>query len=334
LSLITQTSLFCKRIFRVNVYLPVAHVSVNLLWMLFFGFIVGGMAGFFGVGGGFLITPMLNAIFGVPYPVAVASSLSLLVGITVASTIRHSKYGNIDYKLGLVMVIGTSIGVDAGAKLLSLIKSLQNLLPGIGGHHIDVLELILSLSYIVMLSLIGLSIFRESLKTIKMTKSTASGEGISGEPEASKSVKRIRALKIKPIIRFPASGITGISIWVIMGIAFVVGMMSGFMGIGGGFILMPALIYIIGCPTVVAVGTSLFGILFTAGYGAFTYALEGEVDLVLVVSLLISSSIGSVIGASFTRKAGGPNVRMLFSLIAFVAVIIVAIKLGVTLFHR
>lgn len=317
-----------------NVYLPVAHVSVNLLWMLFFGFIVGGMAGFFGVGGGFLITPMLNAIFGVSYPVAVASSLSLLVGITVASTIRHSKYGNIDYKLGLVMVIGTSVGVNAGAKLLSLIKGLQNLLPGVREHRIDVLELILSLSYIIMLSLIGWSILKESLKTMKMTKSISSEEKGNGEPQPSENIKRLRALKIKPIISFPASGISGISIWVIMGIAFVVGMMSGFMGIGGGFILMPALIYIIGCPTVVAVGTSLFGILFTAAYGAFTYSLEGDVDLVLVVSLLVSSSIGSVIGASFTRKAGGPNVRMLFSLIAFVAVIIVAIKLGITLFHK
>ena len=317
-----------------NLYLPVAHVSVNLLWMLCFGFIVGGMAGFFGVGGGFLITPMLNAIFGVPYPVAVGSSLSLLVGITVASTIRHSKYGNIDYKLGLVMVIGTSIGVDAGAKLLSLIKGLQKILPPAGGHHIDVLEIVLSISYIVMLSLIGFSIFKESLKTMKMTKSISTGADISTEPEASESVKKIRALRIKPIIRFPASGISGISVWIIMGIAFVVGMMSGFMGIGGGFILMPALIYIIGCPTVVAVGTSLFGILFTAAYGAFTYSLQGDVDLVLVISLLISSAIGSVIGASFTRKAGGPNVRMLFSLIAFVAVVIVAIKLGITLLHR
>ena len=316
-----------------SLYLPIANVHVNLLWMLLFGFVVGGMAGFFGVGGGFLITPMLNALFGVPYPVAVGSSLSLLVGITVASTIRHSKYGNIDYKLGLVMVIGTAIGVDVGARLLILIKGLQNLLPAMEGHHIDVLEIVLSLSYIVMLSLIGLSIFRESLKTMKMTKSVSSGVQVSGEPEASEGVKRIRALKIKPMIRFPASGISGISLWVIMGIALVVGMMSGFMGIGGGFILMPALIYIIGCPTVIAVGTSLFGILFTAAYGSFTYSLEGNIDLVLVTSLLISSAIGSVIGASFTRKAGGPNVRMLFSLIAFVAVIIVGIKLGATVLH-
>ena len=316
-----------------SMYLPIAHVHVNLVWMLLFGFIVGGMAGFFGVGGGFLITPMLNAIFGVPYPVAVGSSLSLLVGITVASTIRHSKYGNIDYKLGIVMVLGTSVGVEAGAKLLNVIKGLQNLLPSTGGHHVDLLEIILSMSYIVMLSLIGLSIFRESLKTMKMTRRVASGAQGSGEPEASEGVKKIRALKWKPMLRFNASGISGISLWVITGIAFVTGVLSGFMGIGGGFIMMPALIYIIGCPTVIAVGTSLFSILFTAAYGSFTYSLEGNIDLVLVTSLLISSAIGSVIGASFTRKAGGPNVRMLFSLIAFVAVIIVGIKLGATVLH-
>ncbi|MCL4469242.1 MAG: sulfite exporter TauE/SafE family protein [Deltaproteobacteria bacterium] len=316
-----------------SMYLPIAHVHVNLVWMLLFGFVVGGMAGFFGVGGGFLITPMLNAIFGVPYPVAVGSSLSLLVGITVASTIRHSKYGNIDYKLGIVMVLGTSIGVEAGAKLLNLIKGLQNLMPSTGGHHVDLLEIILSISYIVMLSLIGLSIFRESLKTMKMTRRVASGAQGSGEPEASEGVKKIRALKWKPMLRFNASGIPGISLWVITGIAFVTGVLSGFMGIGGGFIMMPALIYIIGCPTVIAVGTSLFSILFTAAYGSFTYSLEGNIDLVLVTSLLISSTIGSVIGASFTRKAGGPNVRMLFSLIAFVAVIIVGIKLGASVLH-
>ncbi len=316
-----------------NAYLPIAHVQVNLLWMLAFGFLVGSMAGFFGVGGGFLITPMLNAIFGVPYPIAVGSSLSLLTGITVASTIRHSKYGNIDYKLGLIMIAGTALGVNTGAKLLTEIKNLQNILLIRLGYHIDLLEIVLSLAYIVMLGLIGLSIFRESLKTRKMTKVAAMGAPVSGEPEASASVKRIRALKIKPMISFPASGISGISVWVIAGIAFAVGMLSGFMGIGGGFIMMPALIYIIGCPTVIAVGTSLFGILFTAAYGAFTYSLQGNIDLVLVVSILISSAIGSVIGASFTRKAGGPNVRMLFSLIAFIAVVIVAVKLAMTLLH-
>ncbi|MCL4558694.1 MAG: sulfite exporter TauE/SafE family protein [Deltaproteobacteria bacterium] len=316
-----------------SVYLPVAHVSVNLLWMLFFGFIVGGMAGFFGVGGGFLITPMLNAIFGVPYPIAVGSSLSLLVGITVASTIRHSKYGNIDYKLGFIMVVGTALGVNAGAKLLTGIKYVQGLLLTNMGYHIDLIEIVMSLSYLVMLSLIGLSIFRESLKALKMTRGVVMGTPVSGEPEASAGVKRIRALRIKPIISFPASGISGISVWVITGIAFAVGVLSGFMGIGGGFIMMPALIYVIGCPTVIAVGTSLFGIFFTAAYGAFTYSLDGNIDLVLVIPVLISSAIGSVIGASFTRKAGGPSVRMLFSLIAFVAVIIVAVKLCATLLY-
>lgn len=316
-----------------HIFLPVAHVRVDLVWMLVFGLIVGGMAGFFGVGGGFLITPMLNALFGVPYPIAVGSSLSLLVGITVASTIRHSKYGNIDYKLGLIMVIGTALGVNAGAKILTGIRHMQSIMLTSMGYHIDLVEIIMSVSYLVMLSLIGLSIFRESLKTIKMTKSSAIGGAVSGEPEASAGVKRIRALKLKPIMDFPASGITGISLWVITGIAFVVGMMSGFMGIGGGFIMMPALIYVIGCPTVIAVGTSLFGILFTAAYGSFTYALQGNIDLVLVVSILISSAIGSVIGASFTRKAGGPNVRMFFSLIAFGAAAVVLVKLVTSLMH-
>jgi uncharacterized protein len=271
-----------------SVYLPVAHVHINVIWILFFGLLVGGMAGFFGVGGGFLITPMLNAIFGVPYPIAVGSSLSLLIGITVASTIRHSKYGNVDYKLGLVMVLGTAVGVQAGVRLLYAIKSLQNTLVAHTGTHLDILEIVLSIAYILMLSLIGLSIFKESLRTIKMTKKEATGRQISGEPEASGSVKRIRAIKLWPLIDFKVSGIKDISLWVITGIAFFTGLLSGFMGIGGGFIPMPALIYIIGCPTVVAVGTSLFAIFFTAAYGALTYSFKGNVDLILVTFLLLS----------------------------------------------
>jgi hypothetical protein len=135
------------------------------------------------------------------------------------------------------------------------------------------------------------------------------------------------------MVSLPASGIESISLWVILSVGFLTGLLSGMLGVGGGFIRMPALVYILGCPTVVAVGTDLFEIVFSSGYGVLTHSLRGNVHLVLVLALLIGTTVGAQVGASYTRKAGGPWVRFGFGCLAFVGVAMVAIKLYVKLFH-
>jgi hypothetical protein len=135
------------------------------------------------------------------------------------------------------------------------------------------------------------------------------------------------------MVKLPASGIESISLWVILAIGFATGLLSGMLGVGGGFIRMPALVYILGCPTVVAVGTDLFEIVFSSGYGVLTHAFKGNVHLTLVLALLIGTTVGAQLGASYTRKAGGPWVRFGFGCLAFIGVIMVAVKLYVKIFH-
>jgi hypothetical protein len=297
----------------------------NFPWLILFGLIIGGLGGFFGVGGGFLMVPMLNVVFGMPYNVAVGSDLGQMCGMSTAATVRHMRFGNIDLKLGLLMIVGTATGVEAGATLLEVLKGAGTVL--IGGKQIDVMTLVMSLVYAALLIFLGQAMVRESLGAMRRT----AGGAADVTPPAKGFVLRLRTAKLWPVVSLPASGIESISLWVILGIGFATGLLSGMLGVGGGFIRMPALVYIMGCPTVVAVGTDLFEIMFSAGYGVFTHALKGNVHLIVVLALLIGTTIGAQIGASYTRKAGGPKVRLGFGALAFVGVIMVAVKLVLVL---
>jgi uncharacterized membrane protein YfcA len=154
-----------------------------------------------------------------------------------------------------------------------------------------------------------------------------------GDVPTTGYVLKLRSLKLWPMVRLPASGIESISLWVILVIGFATGFLSGMLGVGGGFIRMPALVYVLGCPTVVAVGTDLFEIVFSAGYGVLTHSYKGNVHLVLVLALLLGTTVGAQIGASYTRKAGGPRVRLGFGALAFVGVLMVAVRLFLKFAH-
>jgi uncharacterized membrane protein YfcA len=295
----------------------------NFPWLILFGLIVGALGGFFGVGGGFLMVPMLNVVFGIPYNVAVGSDLGQMCGMSTAATVRHMRFGNIDFRLGFLMIAGTAAGVEAGASLLEVLKGAGNWT--IAGKQVDAMTIVMSLVYAALLIFLGQAMIRESLRTMRRTAGAVEAGGAA--PPATGYVLRLRSLKLWPVVRLPASGIESISLWVILGIGFATGFLSGMLGVGGGFIRMPALVYIMGCPTVVAVGTDLFEIMFSSGYGVVTHAFKGNVHLVLVLALLIGTTVGAQIGASYTRKAGGPKVRFGFGTLAFLGVIMVVVKL-------
>lgn len=295
----------------------------NFPWLVFFGLVVGALGGFFGVGGGFLMVPMLNVVFGIPYNIAVGSDLGQMCGMSTAATVRHMRFGNIDFKLGVLMIAGTALGVEAGATILEVLKHSGEVV--INGRPVSLMTLIMSLVYAALLIFLGTVMISESRRTLKRTAGKVDLAG--GESPASPIALRLRTLKLWPMVSLPASGIAAISLWVILIIGFLTGFLSGMLGVGGGFIRMPALVYILGCPTVVAVGTDLFEIMFSSGYGVFTHALKGNVHLVLVLALLVGTTIGAQIGASYTRKAGGPWVRFGFGCLAFVGVAMVAFKL-------
>ncbi len=300
----------------------------NFPWLVFFGLIIGALGGFFGVGGGFLMVPLLNAVFGIPYNIAVGSDLGQMCGMSTAATVRHSRFGNIDFKLGILMIAGTAGGVEVGARILEVLKHSGSIT--IAGRELDLMTGVMSVVYAVLLVLLGQAMIRESLGTLRRTRGKVElSVGVPGTPAAL----RVRTMRLWPMVSLPSSGIEAISLWVILVVGFFTGLLSGMLGVGGGFIRMPALVYILGCPTVVAVGTDLFEIMFSSAYGVLTHGFKGNVHLGLVLALLVGTAVGAQVGASYTRKAGGPWVRFGLGCLIFLAVIMVFVKLWVKLAH-
>ena len=280
------------------------------------GFIIGILSGLFGVGGGFLLVPLLNIIFNVPYNIAIGSSLLQMVGTSAASSLKHRGYGNIDYKLAGFAVIGSIVGVELGARVLMQLKSLGTIT--INSSNISTMDFWIDVIYIILLSLVGTSMFLESKKAKKRAPQGGMVKNLISQ--------KIRNVKIPPIISLPTSKIESISIWTLIFIGFGVGILSGLLGVGGGFIISPALIYLIGIPTSLAIGTGLFQIIFTSAYGAITHLLKGNIDFKLVACILIGSIIGSQLGARIHNNIRGAHVRYYFSLLVFFAAGIILIK--------
>ncbi|MBP7334666.1 sulfite exporter TauE/SafE family protein [Niveispirillum sp.] len=291
-----------------QIYLPIAELSVNALLILMLGGGVGFLSGLFGVGGGFLMTPLLIFI-GVPPAVAVGTQANQLVGASVSGVLAHWRRNNVDVKLGSVMLIGGAVGTGLGVWLFGLLQKL--------GH----IDLVISLSYVLFLGTVSSLMLTESVRAIVKGR---------GAPVRSKLHHHtwLHGLPFK--MRFPRSRLY-ISALLPAFIGFVGGVLVAIMGIGGGFLLVPAMIYILGMPTALVAGTSLFQIIFTTGLAAFLQAVGNQtVDIVLALLLLV----GGVIGAQFGTRAGaklrGEQARALLALM----VLAVAVKLAVDLIIR
>ena len=290
---------------------------INYVSFIGIGFIIGILSGVFGVGGGFLLVPLLNAVFNIPYNIAIGSSLCQMVGTSSAASLRHKDYGNIDYKLAGFILMGSIVGAEFGARVLMWLKSVGTIM--IHGSTISKMDLWINIIYIVLLSLIGISMFLESKKAKKRTPRGGVVETVFSQ--------KIKNIKIPPLTFLPISKIKSISIWNLIGLGFVVGMFSGLLGIGGAFIMNPALIYLFGVPTSIAIGTSLFQTIFVSGYGAITHLLKGNIDFRLVACILTGSLIGSQLGVILNKKLRGAHIRYYFSLLIFFTAGIILIKL-------
>jgi len=289
---------------------------INCIGFIGTGFVIGILSGLFGVGGGFLLVPLLNAVFGVPYNIAIGSSLLQMVGTSAAASLKHRDYGNIDYKLAGFILMGSIIGVESGARTLMWLKSVGTIM--IHGSLISKMDLWINIVYIILLSLVGISMFLESKKAKKRAPRGGVVDTIFSQ--------KIQNVKIPPLISLPISNIEYISICYLIALGFGVGILSGLLGIGGAFILNPALIYLIGVSTSVAIGTSLFQTIFVSGYGALTHFFKGNVDFALVACILVGSLVGSQLGAKIHNRLRGAYVRYYFSLVIFIATGIVLFK--------
>jgi len=289
---------------------------INCIGFIGAGFIIGILSGLFGVGGGFLLVPLLNVVLNVPYNIAIGSSLLQMVGTSTASTLKHRGYGHIDYKLAGFILMGSIIGVEFGARVLMWLKKIGTIV--IHGTSINKMDLWINIIYIILLSLVGTSMFLESKKAKKRAPRGGVVDTIFSQ--------KIQNAKIPPLTSLPISNIEYISVGYLIVLGFAIGICSGLLGIGGAFILNPALIYLIGVPTSIAIGTSLFQTVFVSGYGGLSHFLKGNVDFTLVASVLVGSLVGSQLGAKIHNRLRGAYIRYYFSLVIFVAVAIVLIK--------
>jgi uncharacterized protein len=287
-------------------FFPISDAHVSPIYLAVIGFLIGILGGFFGVGGSFIAGPALRAM-GIDWNFAVGTDLAHIVGKSVVAARRHRALGNVDLKLGMIMAVGTIAGAECGAQLIQALTRAGNVNAVV--------------SYVAIIVYFGIAAFMlwESQKTLRSDKDGSAPKipPVKGaEPIPDRSAFRpvtqtIQRVKIWPMIALPTSGIR-ISLWTILLVAFVGGLFSGFLGGGAGYIRMPSMVYVLGVPTHLAVGTDLFEIVISASYGTFSHAIKGNVDILIALVMHTGAAIGAQIGAVATQYFAGPKIRLAF----------------------
>ena len=289
-----------------QIHLSLAGMNIGWPGLIVLGLFIGFLTGMFGVGGGFLLTPLLKIVFGIPYPIAVGSGLLQIFITGLFSVWKHWKYKNVDLFMGWIMAAGALGGTEIGVRLLKLLSTGGKVM--INSHPMSVLDLVLNGVFLLLMTAVAVLIWRET-------------SGPSAKEEVASTLsKNLQNYRIPPQLDFPRSEISSLSIWITLGISFSVGILTGFLGVGGGFVNFPLMVYIIGMPTAVAVGTGAFQLLFSTGYGALRHALQGHVELILVAFLLTGSLIGVQIGVFTSHFFGGLKIRKYFSWVIILAI--------------
>jgi uncharacterized protein len=285
-------------------FFPISHADVSPIYLAVVGFIIGILGGFFGVGGSFIAGPALRAM-GIDWNFAVGTDLAHIVGKSIVAAKQHRALGNVDLKLGSIMAFGTIGGAECGAQLIQALKRTGNVNTVV--------------SYVAIVVYCGIAAFMlwESQKTLRTHKIPSRSAIKGGEAKKDRSAfgpvtQSIQRLKIWPMVALPTSGIREISLWTILLVAFVGGVFSGFLGGGAGYIRMPSMVYVLGIPTHLAVGTDLFEIVISASYGTFSHAIKGNVDILIALVMHTGAAIGAQIGAVATQYFAGPKIRLAF----------------------
>jgi len=297
-------------------FFPISGAHISPIYLVTVGFLIGILGGFFGVGGSFIAGPALR-LAGLDWNFAVGTDLAHIVGKSVVAVRRHRAMGNVDLRLGLIIAVGTIGGAEVGAQAIQMLKRAGNV------------NFVVSIVSIVVYVSISTFMIWESRKTLLSPK----GRSQRGAAKGAKSKKdhsafgpvtrAIQRLKIWPMISLPASGIKAISLWIILLVAFVGGVFSGFLGGGAGYIRMPSMVYVLGVPTHLAVGTDLFEIIISASYGTFSHAVKGNVDILIALVMHTGAAIGAQIGAISTQYFAGPKIRLAFVPLPLIGAIIV-----------
>ncbi len=294
---------------------PISNTHLEPALLVVIGFTVGVLGGFFGVGGSFLAGPALFAM-GLPMNFVVGTDLSHILGKSIVAARRHRALGHVDLKLGVLMAVGTIVGVEAGAQAIERLKTKLSV------------DLYVGIAFtIVLLGISGIMAW-EAIATSRAQKPKTKNKNTTKKPQDHSAFGHVpRWLKTlnwpPPFVDFPVSGIQRLSIWAVLMVSFTGGLFSGFLGGGAGYIRMPAMVYLLGVPTHIAVGTDLFEIVISATYGTVTHALKGNVDILIALVMHTGAAVGAQLGAVGTTFFSGPRLRAAFVPLPLIGAVLV-----------
>ncbi|MFX0170580.1 MAG: sulfite exporter TauE/SafE family protein [Candidatus Hodarchaeota archaeon] len=293
-------------------FFPFTGVEINLFYLILLGFFVGFLGGFFGIGGGSIYVPLLF-LMGIPMPIAVGTSLAFIGGKSVVGMFTHFKLDNVDIQLGVIMVIGVIPGTEVGALI---IEYLENQLSPESVNHIIII------CYILILSIIAVVMLLESVIAIKSEQLNKGKDIIFFRW----IIDRVSLFPFGPRIKLKNQE-TEVSIWIIGFLGFFTGLLSGFLGVGGGFVRVPLLIYVLGVPTTIAIGTDLLEVMVSSAFGTLSHSLKGNVDLLIAIITSLWGCIGAYFGAILTQYVSGQKIRLLFVSIPIISIIILLFQI-------
>jgi uncharacterized membrane protein YfcA len=297
--------------------MPISGVEIFWPGLVILGFGVGMIGGFFGMGGGWMVTPGLN-LLGFPMAFAIGTDITQMAGPSLISTMRHGRFGNVDYKLGMIMVSGTVCGFELGAQMIMWLE------------RIGKVDLYVRFGYLALLTLIAWVVFADIAKRRRKERDArAAGRTLDALSTGIEWHKTFHKIKIPPVVHFKRAGIR-CSVWLPIAVSFSTGWLAGILGIGGGLIRMPALIYLVGCPTHIAVGTDLFEVAISGLYGAASYSYKGRTELLAAVIMLVGASIGAQIGSVATKYVKGYGIRIFFAVAVIGCALSIICKLAGT----
>lgn len=282
------------------IFLPVAGISINIFLVMGAGAVVGFMSGMFGVGGGFLLTPIL-IMMGIPPTVAAASDSCQIVAASSSGAAAHFRLGNVDAKLGLVLLLGGLAGGAVGVRIIKVLRALGNA------------DFLITVTYVVVLGSVGAYMFFESLSALRRRGTVPRKAGKPG--------KKGFLARLPFQMDFPTAGVRH-SVFVPFALCALVGILAAIMGVGGGFIMVPMMVYLLRMPMHVAVGTDLFQIFFTCAGVTFLQATTNHtVDIVLAILLMVGSTVGAQVGARVGKRLHGDQLKILLASIVLLVMV-------------